>query len=146
MAEDALVNVLDKVTRDELLLALAALLLALDLLFLPWFDISVGFGGLTLSFTSTATDSPNGWLGVIGVLASLALVADLALERFAGVELPTLSGGRAATRLALAVTAAACVAVKFILHVHFSYFGSGFWGAAVLAAALVVLATRIRDA
>jgi len=53
------------------------------------------------------------------------------------------TGGRASTRLALAVTAAACVAVKFILRVHFGYFGTGFWGAAVLAVALVVLARRI---
>ncbi len=137
---------LDKFTREELLLALAALLLAVDLLFLPWFDISVGFGGLTLSVTSTGTDSPDGWLGVLGVLASLALVADLALERLTGTDLPALSGGRAATRLALAVTAATCVAVKFILNVHFSYFGGGFWGAAGLSVAAVWLASRLRDA
>jgi hypothetical protein len=137
---------LDKFTREELLLALAAVLLALDLLFLPWFDISVGFGGLTLSVTSTGTDSPDGWLGVLGVLASLALVADLALERLTDADLPALSGGRAATRLALAATAATCVAVKFILNVHFSYFGGGFWGAAVLSVAAVWLASRLRDA
>jgi hypothetical protein len=140
------VAVLDKYTREELLLALVALLLALDLLFLPWFEISVGFGGLTLSVTSTATGAPDGWLGVLGVVASLALVGDLALERLSTARLPTLGANRATTRVALAVAAAACVAVKFILNVHFSYFGSGFWGAAVLATIMVVLATRIRDA
>jgi hypothetical protein len=137
---------LDKFTREELLLAGVALLLAIDLLFLPWFDISVGFGGLTLSVTSTATGSPDGWLGVLGVLASIALLADLALERLSAVQLPTVGGNRATTRVALAVVAAACVAVKFILNVHFDWFGAGFWGAAGLAVALVVLATRIRDA
>jgi len=137
---------LDKFTREELLLALVALLLAIDLLFLPWFDISIGFGGLSLSVTSTATGSPNGWLGVLGVLAALAVVADLALERLASARLPMLGASRAYTRVALAVSAAACVAVKFLLHVHFGWYGAGFWFAAGLAAALVTLATRIRDA
>ena len=60
---------------------------------------------------------------VIGVLACLALVADLALERLSNAQLPVLGGTRAATRLALAITAAAAVAVKFLLNVHFDYFG-----------------------
>jgi hypothetical protein len=138
---------LSKFTRDELILAVLALLLVIALLFLPWFDITVGgFGSITLSVTTTATEAPDGWLGVLGVLAALALVADFALERLAGVQLPALSGGRSTTRLALAVAAAVCVGLKFLLHVHFSYFGGGFYAGFVLAAAMVVLAMRIRDA
>ncbi len=37
---------LSKFTRDELIMAGVALLLAIDLLFLPWFDISIGAGAL----------------------------------------------------------------------------------------------------
>jgi hypothetical protein len=80
---------------------------------------------------------------VIGVLACLALVADLALERLSNAQLPVIGGTRAATRLALAITAAAAVAVKFILNVHFDYFGFGFWAAVVLSVALVVMARRL---
>lgn len=134
---------LSKFTRDELILAGVALLLVIDLLFLPWFEVTVGLGTLTLSASSTATGAPDGWLGVIGVLASLAVVADLALERLSNAELPTVGGTRAATRLALAITAAACVAVKFLLNIHFDLFGFGFWAAAVLAVALVVFARRL---
>jgi hypothetical protein len=134
---------LSKYTRDELILGGLALLLAIDLLFLPWFEVSVGIGSLTLSASSTATSSPDGWLGVLGVIASLALVADLALERLSNADLPAVGGTRAATRLALAITAAACVAVKFILNVHFDLFGFGFWAAAVLAIALVAFARRL---
>jgi hypothetical protein len=138
---------LSKFTRQELILAGVALLLAIDLLFLPWFDISVnGFGVFTVSVTSTGTGSPNGWLGVLAVVTALTLIADLALERLAGAGLPPIGGSRATTRLALAVASAVCVGLKFLLHVHFDWFGGGFWGAAVLAVALVVLATRIRDA
>jgi hypothetical protein len=103
----------------------------------------VRFGSLTLSASSTGTESPNGWLGVLGVIASLALVADLALERLSNAQLPVIGGTRAATRLALAITAATCVAVKFILNVHFDLFGFGFWAAAVLAIALVAFARRL---
>jgi hypothetical protein len=61
---------------------------------------------LTLSVTSTGTGSPDGWLGILGVLASLALLADLALERFSSAaQLPTVGGNRATTRVALAVVA-----------------------------------------
>jgi hypothetical protein len=79
------------------------------------------------------------------VLAALAVIADLALERLAGAELPTIGGNRATTRLVLASIAAACVLLKFLFHVHFGWFGGGFWGGAVLAAVLVVAAKRARD-
>ena|ERR1700760_3611203 len=134
---------LSKFTRDELILGSLALLLAIDLLFLPWFEVSVGIGNITLSASSTATGSPDGWLGVLGVIASLALVADLLLERLSHAEMPVVGGTRRATRLALAITAAACVGVKFLLNVHFDLFGFGFWAAVVLAVALVVFARRL---
>ena len=73
------------------------MLLAIDLLFLPWFEVSVGIGTLTLSASSTATGDPDGWLGVIGVLACLALVADLALERLSNAQLPVLGGTTSTT-------------------------------------------------
>jgi hypothetical protein len=134
---------LSKFTREELILAGVAILLALDLLFLPWFEVSIGLGSLELSASSTGTGAPDGWLGVIGMLASFALVADLALERLTEANLPAIRGSRAETRFALAIVAAACVALKFLFHVHFDLFGFGFWAAVVLAAVLVVFARRL---
>ena len=135
-----------KFTRDELILGGIALLLVIDLLFLPWFDITVGFGTFRVSATSSATGSPDGWLGVLAVLVALALMAYIAIERLAAdVELPTINGSGATTRLVLAAVAAGCVALKFLFNIHFSLFGIGFWGAVVLSAALVVLAARARD-
>ncbi len=137
---------LSKFTRDELIMAGAALLLAIDLLFLPWFDISVSFGTLHVSATSSGTGSPDGWLGVLALLAALAVIVDLAVERLTDTNLPAVGGSRATTRLVLAVAAAAFVALKFLFHIHFDLFGFGFWAAVVLAAALVVSAVRARDA
>jgi hypothetical protein len=134
---------LSKFTRDELILGGVAILLALDLLFLPWFEISIGLGSLELSASSTATGAPDGWLGVLAMLASLAVVGDLALERLSNATLPTIGGTRGMTRIALAVLAAACLGLKFLLNVHFGLFGFGFWGAVLLTVALVVLARRL---
>ncbi len=134
---------LDNVKRDDWMLAGVALLLVIDLLFLAWFDVSVG----PISVTSTATGAPDGWLGVLAVLAALALIADLAVERLApATRLPALAGSRAMTRLALAGTAALFVALKFLFHVHFSLFGFGFWAAVVLTIGLVAVAVRAREA
>jgi hypothetical protein len=137
---------LSKFTRDELILAGVAILLVFDLLFLPWFEVSIGLGSLELSTSSTATGAPDGLLGVLGVLASLAIVADLGLERLTDAHLPAVAGSRATTRLVLAIVAAACVALKFLLNVHFDLFGFGFWAAVALSGALVALVARERVA
>jgi hypothetical protein len=137
---------LGKFSREELIVGGIALLLAIDLLFLPWFDISVGIGSFSVSATSTATGAPDGWLGVLAVLALLALVADVVLAGIEGVSVPALGGSRANTRLALAAAAAAFIALKFLFHIHFGLFGFGFWAAVVLAGGLVALVARERVA
>ena len=118
MAEDVARWTSASFTREELILAAVAILLVFDLLFLPWFEVTIGLGSLELSASSPGTGAPDGWLGVIGVLASLALLADLALERLTTAELPTVGDGRGTTRFVLAIIAAACLGLKFILNVH----------------------------
>jgi hypothetical protein len=130
---------LDAVRRDDWVLGGVALLLVIDLLFLPWFSISIG----PISITSTATGAPDGWLGVLAVLAAVGVIADLAVERLsAQTQIPAVGRSRATTRLALAGIAALFVALKFLFHVHFSLFGLGFWGAVVLSGALVLLTAK----
>jgi hypothetical protein len=133
---------LGKLSRDDWLFAGLALLLVIDLLFVPWFDYNFGFGPFTRSVTLTATDTPDGWLGVLAVLSTLAVIADLALERFGSAELPSIGGSRPGTRLTLVGVAALFLALKFIIHAHFSLFGFGFWAAVVLTIALVAVAMR----
>jgi hypothetical protein len=130
-----------KIGRDDWILSGVALLLAIALVFFPWFSISVTIGSLTLSVTATATESPDGWLGVLAMLCSLAVAVDLLVARMAPhVSVPALGGSRTRTRLTLAVAAAALTALKFVFHIHFSYFGWGFYLAVLLAVALVYLA------
>jgi hypothetical protein len=128
-------------TRDEWIMAGCALFLFVDLLALPWFEVSVG--GFSVSWT--ATQEPDGWVGVIAVLGCVALIAYLLVDRLAPqTQLPVIGGSRATTRLLLAVVPAGLVVLKFFLHVHFSLFGAGFYIGFIVAAALVVFAELAR--
>jgi hypothetical protein len=133
------VNVND-FSRDDWILAGVALLLVIDLLFLPWFSLAPGF-------SLNATGSLDGWTAVISVIACVALIVDLAVERLSpGTALPNIRGSRTETRFVLACVAAGFLVVKFVLHIHFSYFGFGFWAAVVLTAGLVYVALQARSA
>ncbi len=136
-------DTLARFSRDELILGALAAALAIDLLFLPWFEF--GAEGSSFSASFSATQYPDGWLGVISLLAALALVADLVIERLAPhVPVPSIAGGRAPTRFAIALIVAAGVILKFLFHVHFSIFGAGFWLGALLTGGLVFFAAKLR--
>jgi hypothetical protein len=136
---------METVSRDEGILAGLGVLLAFDLLFLPWYGITVTSGALSVSISNTATGPPSGWLGVLALLVVLALVVDIAIERLAPhTQVPAIGAGRANTRYVLAVVAVSLLALKLLLH-----FGSagelGFWGALFLGGGLVWVAHRLRN-
>lgn len=135
---------IETVSRDEWLLAGVGVLLVLDLVFLPWYGVTVTAGAVSVSISDSATGPPEGWLGLLALLVVLALLVDIAIERLAPhTQVPAIGTGRANTRYVLAVVALALLVVKLLLH-----FGSagevGFWGALVLGAALVWVADRLR--
>ncbi len=126
----------DALSKNDWIVGGLALLLAIDLLFLPWFSYYI--------YSATATDAPDGWAGIIAVLLSLAIIGDLLVERLSPqTALPNFGGSRTATRFRLAIAAAVFVAIKFIFNIHFSLFGFGFWAAVVLTVALVAATLRL---
>jgi hypothetical protein len=131
-------------SRDDWIVVGLAVVLAIVLLFLPWFSISVSGLGLSLTFTSTATGDPDGWLGILAVIAVIAVIVDLLIERFSPqTSLPELGGSREKTRFILVCVAAGLLALKFLFHInHFSDLGYGFWLALVVTAALVFASLR----
>jgi hypothetical protein len=132
------VNV-DNVSRDDWIVGGVALLLVIDLLFLPWFS----FPFINLSGTS----SPDSWLGILAMLAALAVLVDLGVERFSPqTHVPSLGGSRESTRFILALAVAAFLALKFLFNIHFSIFGFGFYLAVILSAALVYLTMQAHNA
>jgi hypothetical protein len=125
---------LDKLSRTDMQIGGAALVLAISDLLFPWFSFS--FENISVTFSGTS--APDGWLGVLGLIALIALVADLLVERYSPqTAIPPLGGSREMTRLILAGVAGVCLALKFILHVHFSDFGWGFYVDVIATAVLI---------
>jgi hypothetical protein len=136
---------LDKLSQDDWIVAGVAILLVFDLLFLPWFDQTISAGAQSVSITSTATGAPDGWLGVLALLAVVALLADLAIERLSPqTQLPMIGGSRAATRTLLAWTGVGLLAFKLLIHLG-SAGGIGFWGALLLGGGLVYMTRRVQE-
>jgi hypothetical protein len=142
----------ENVHRDDWILAGLALLLVLDLLLLAWFSFSASFSlgrtSVTVGGSLTATDSPDGWLGVLAVIAGILLVLDVLVEQVSPqTAVPAIGGSRTATRLVLALAAGLFMALKFLFHLgHFSNLGIGFWVGAVIVIALIYFAFRSRTA
>jgi hypothetical protein len=131
-------------SRDDWIVGGLGLLLAIDLLAFSWFSYASGPVCSIVSCSSTATGSPDGWLGILALIADVALIADLAVERFSPqTTLPNLGGSRTTTRFILACIVAGLLVLKFLFHIHFSYFGFGFWAAVVLTGGLVFSAMRV---
>ena len=143
---------LDNVRRDDWLVGGLALLLVLDLLILAWFSfggtVTVGSTSISVGGSLTATDAPDGWLGVLAVIAALLVLVDIAIERLSPqTAVPAIGGSRVTTRFVLAAAAGVFMALKFIFHLgNFSNLGFGFWLGAVLVIALVFVAMQARNA
>lgn len=125
--------------------------LIFDLLMLPWFSfgatINVGTATVSIGGSLTGADAPDAWLGVLAVLSCAFLLADLGTERLSPeTKVPSLAAGRPTTRFVLACSAAALIALKFLLHLgRFGELALGFWLAVMLVAALVALTRRARQ-
>jgi hypothetical protein len=127
---------LAKLSREETIVVGLALFLIVDLVFLPWYSAS-GYG-YTLSLS--ATSAPYATWGVLAALADLALLVDLALERFGGAQLPMIGPSRATTRSALAGATLGFMVIKFVLET--SPLGIGCWLGILAAIGLLVLCVR----
>jgi hypothetical protein len=136
----------DNITKEDWTIGGLALLLVVVLVALPWFSVGGGsIEGVHIPGVSlVGTDGPDSFLGVLAVVAALAVIADLAIERFAPqTTLPNLGGSRTSTRFVFAAAAAAFMALKFLFQIsHFGNLGWGFWFGAVVVCGLVFVTLK----
>ena len=143
---------LERISPEDWVLGGLAIALVFDLLVLPWFSfgatISVGSATVSIGGSLTGVDAPDAWLGVLALLSSAFLVADLGFERLSPqTRLPSIAEDRETTRYILACLAAGLIALKFLLHLgRFGELALGFWLAVLLVGALVALTRRSREA
>lgn len=122
--------------RDDWIVGGLALLLLIDLLFFPWYMVTVSAAEFSVSESFTAIQAPYAWPAILAVLILLALLADLTLQRFAPrATIPAVGDNRRGTRFALAVAATVFLVLKFLMHIH--NFGWGFILAVIIAVALI---------
>jgi hypothetical protein len=132
---------LSRLSRDDWLVGGGGLLLIIDLLFLPWHHESATILGATVSASQTATAAPDSFWGILALLLTIVVVADLALARFSPqTQVPTTQIGRAMTRCAVAGLVIFFLLLKFFAHTQFS--GIGCYLGFILAIAVVVGAYR----
>ena len=146
---------LEKIRTNDWVVGALALLLLVDVAALPWFTFpgaTVTFSGTTLAYgvggSLSATDQPDGWLGILAAIALVAVATDIALERLSpDTNVPAIRGSRAITRFVLVTAAALLLALKFLFHITSAgNLGFGFWAALVLMPVLVFFAKEGRAA
>jgi len=143
---------LERISPEDWVLGGLAIALVFDLLVLPWFSfgatISVGSATVSIGGSLTGVDAPVAWLGVLALLSSAFLVADLGFERLSPqTRLPSIAEDRETTRYVLACLAAGLISLKFLLHLgRFGELALGFWLAVLLVGGLVALTRRSHEA
>ncbi len=117
-----------KLSREDLMVLAGGILLFISLIAFPWYSYSA-FG---FSVDRSALESPYAVWGILAMIVTIAIVADLALERFSpATTLPTTQLGRAMTRVGLCGLLLVLLFIKFIAHV--GDFGWGFFIDVILA-------------
>ena len=125
---------LKKLSRGDQIVGGAGVLLVIDLLFLPWHHVRVGFAQFHVTANRTALQSPNAFWGWLAFLVTVALVARVVLARFTTVQLPKLpvTWGRASLIGGVAVVA--LLLLKLVLKTDF--LGVGAWFGIILGGAM----------
>jgi hypothetical protein len=136
---------LDNVSREDWIVGGVALLLAICLLFFPWYHVSISIGPLSGSADRAATSSPYAIWGVLALITSLLLLTDLAVGRLVPqAKVPAINDSRTMTRMAIAGLTLLLLVIKFLAHV--GDFGWGFFLAVVAVIALCYLTWQAYNA
>lgn len=120
---------LKKLTQGERIVLIAGVLLIIDLLFLPWHSVETAFG----DFTRQAIEDPNGFYGVIALLLTIVMVAQVAAAKLGGVKMPDLPIGWGQIHLIAGVAVLALLVLKLVVETDALGFGC-YLGIALAAA------------
>lgn len=126
---------LKRLSMAERVMSLAAVLLLLDLLILPWHRISVGLGAFGFTSSRSGLESPNGFLGLLAAIVAIAVVAWIMLANFSSVTLPALPVSDGQVGLIAGGVLVGLVLLKLVLET--SFLSVGAWLAVPLSGAVL---------
>jgi hypothetical protein len=122
-----------KLSREDWMVGLGGVVLIIDLLFFAWHSYPLGPLG---SADFTGTGSPDSGWGVLALLVTILVVADLAFARFSPqTVVPTTRYGRDFTRAGAAAVGLLFLLLKFLFNTADSAFGC--WLGLVLGIVIV---------
>jgi hypothetical protein len=111
---------LSKLSRGDRIIAIAGVLLVIDLLFLPWYSFS--FGPITV--TANGLSGPNSFLGFLAFIVTIAMVAQIIVAKFTTAKLPDLPMPWPRVHMIGGYTVAGLLLLKLVLHISILGFGS----------------------
>ena len=121
---------LNKLTLGEKIVAGAGIVLIIDLLFLPWHNVDLGFASVSRS----GIESPNGFWGLLALLLTIAIVAVIAVRNFTDAKLPDLPVPWPQAIFYACLAVLALLVLKLVLEMDFLGFGA--WLGILLAAGM----------
>lgn len=121
---------LSKLTMGEKVVLGAGVVLLIDLLFLPWHNIDLGF----VSVSRSAIESPNAFWGILAMLVTLAMVVVVVVSRFTTAKLPDLPVPWPQAMFIAGIVVAALLLLKLVVETDFLGFGA--WLGVLLGGAM----------
>src|SRR4051794_36132067 len=81
---------LSRLSQGERIVLIAGVLLIIDLLFLPWHSIDLGDAADALGVdpTQRGVQAPNSFWGVVALIITLVMVAQIVLDKLTGGAVP----------------------------------------------------------
>jgi hypothetical protein len=103
---------LDKLTQGERIVLVAGVLLIADLLLLAWHAIELG--GVFGTVKQTAVQEPYGAYGIVAVVLTAVMVAQIVLSRLLSVRLPAPGVPWASVHLLAGIFVAVVLVIKLV--------------------------------
>jgi len=123
----------NKLSKGERIVLASGVLLVIDLLFLPWHKIKIS-AILGVNVSRTGVQSPNSGYGVLALLITLVMIAQIVAARFTSAKLPKPPVPWGQVHLFAGIAVLALLVIKLLVETNF--LGFGCYLGIILAAAL----------
>ena len=113
-----------KLTLGDKILGGCAIVLVIDLLFLPWHHVSYSGFGVSVSENRSAVQSPNSFWGWLAMLVLLAIIGTTIVRRLTETELPETPRPMAELTFYAAIGVLVLLVLKLIIETDALGFGA----------------------
>jgi hypothetical protein len=105
---------LARLSQGERIVLVAGLLLVVDLLLLPWYDIDLGVLDDAVNTTATGVEAPYAGYGIAAAVLTALMIAQIALAKLLSVRLPQPPVPWSQIHLILGIFVAVVLVIKLV--------------------------------